>query len=104
MQQTVLYIPYTTSSHEKTGKIITFAQFEEENLVENQRNAEEDESILSSIYESSTDDDSDDRSISTNALENLQDGSQIHPKINARDDRLKICDHIRQTKHKWKGA
>ena len=43
-QPTVSYIPYATSSHEKTGNIITFAHFEEVNLVENKRNVpEEDE-------------------------------------------------------------
>ena len=35
MQPLVSYIPYTTSSHEQNGDIITFAQFEEVNLVEN---------------------------------------------------------------------
>ena len=34
----VLYIPYATSSHEKTRNIITFAQFEEGNLLGNERN------------------------------------------------------------------
>ena len=37
----VLYIPYATSSHEQTDEIITFAHFEEGNLVENKRNIEE---------------------------------------------------------------
>ena len=37
-QPEVLYITYTTSSHEKTGDIITFSHFEEENLVENECN------------------------------------------------------------------
>ena len=37
----VSYILYATSYHEQTGDIITFAQFEEGNLVENERNAEE---------------------------------------------------------------
>ena len=32
MQPAVSYIPYDTSSREKTGNIITFKQFEEENL------------------------------------------------------------------------
>ena len=41
----VLYIPYATSSHEKTGDILTFAHFEEGGLVENERNVEEYESI-----------------------------------------------------------
>ena len=34
IQPEVSYIPYTTSSHEQTGDIITFTQFEEGNLVE----------------------------------------------------------------------
>ena len=52
MQPAVLYIPYTTSSHEQTGDLITFAQFEEGYLEEIKRNIEEDESILASIVES----------------------------------------------------
>ena len=38
----VLHIIYGTSSNEQTGDIITFAQFEEGNLVENKRNEDED--------------------------------------------------------------
>ena len=34
----VSYIPYATSSREQTGYIITFAQFEEENLLSETRN------------------------------------------------------------------
>ena len=33
MRPAVSYIPYTTSSHEQTGDIITFSQFEEGDLV-----------------------------------------------------------------------
>ena len=51
-----MYIAYDTSSHEKTGNITTIEQFEEGGLVENKHNEEEDESILASIDESSTDD------------------------------------------------
>ena len=47
MRVEVSYIPYATLSHEQTRKIITFAQSEEGNLVENERNTEEDESISS---------------------------------------------------------
>ena len=54
-QPVVSHILYATSSHEKTGDIITFEQFEEGNLVENERKVAEDESILASIDESSTD-------------------------------------------------
>ena len=38
MRPTVSYILYATSSHEQTGNIITFEQFEEGNLLENERN------------------------------------------------------------------
>ena len=64
---------------------------------------QEDESISASIYQLSTDNGSDDRSISTNTLENIRDGSKIHLKINAIYARFKICDHFRQTKNEWKG-
>ena len=48
-QPAVSYIPYATSSHEQTGNIIHFAQFEEGGLVEKDHNAEEGESISDSI-------------------------------------------------------
>ena len=38
IQPEVSYIPYTTSSHEQTGNIITFAEFEEGDLVGNECN------------------------------------------------------------------
>ena len=41
MQPTVSYILHAKLSHEQTGKIITFPQFEEVNLVENEHNVEE---------------------------------------------------------------
>ena len=88
---------FTTSSHEQTGGIIIFSQFEEVNLVENKHNAEEDESITNSIYQSYIYDDCNVRFISKNALEDIRDGSQIHPDINARDDSLKIRECIKQT-------
>ena len=33
MRPTVTYTPYTTSSKEQTGDVITFAQFEEGNVI-----------------------------------------------------------------------
>ena len=60
-----------TSSHEQTGKIIIFAQFEEVNLVENGHNTEEYEPFLSSIDEASTYHDSDDGYISTNTIKDI---------------------------------
>ena len=38
MRPTVTYTPYATSSKEQTGNVITFAQFEEENLISEPRN------------------------------------------------------------------
>ena len=38
IQPAVLYILYATSYLEQTGEIITFAQFEEEILLKNERN------------------------------------------------------------------
>ena len=49
MQPELLYISYTTSFHEQTGDIITFAQFEEGILLENERNLEEDVSTLAQL-------------------------------------------------------
>ena len=99
MQPAVSYITYVTSLHEQTGKIITFAHFEEGNLVKNERNAEEGESIQTSIDELSTDDDYDDRSMITNGLEYNNNGSQIHSEIIARDAILKVCERIIQTQN-----
>ena len=104
MRSEVSYIMYTVLSHEQTRKIITFARFELVNLVYNKRNTEEDESISSSIDESSTYYGSDDGAISMNALGGIRGGSQIHPEINVRYSRLKIHDYIRQAQDKWKGA
>ena len=78
MWPAVSYIPYTTSSHEQTGQIITFVQFEEGNVLEKERNVEEDESFLSPIDEWYTDGESDDRSIITNSLEDIWYGIQIN--------------------------
>ena len=57
--------------------------------------AEEDESILASIDESFTDDDSNGGSISTNSLEYIWYRSYVHIDMNARDSRLKICNSIK---------
>ena len=50
MQLEISYISYSISSHEQTGNIIDFENFEEGNCLENGRNIKKDESILSSIY------------------------------------------------------
>ena len=75
--------------HEKTGDIITFAQFEEGYLLENRRSLVEDESISDSIDYSYVYDNSDDISINMDALEDIRDGNYVHLDINARDSRLK---------------
>ena len=67
------------------------------NLVENECNTEEDESISASIDELSTDDDCNDGYIGTNTLKDIWDGSQIYPEINGRYAIFKICVRIRQT-------
>ena len=38
MRPAVTYTPYATSSKEKTGNVITLAQFEEENILTETRN------------------------------------------------------------------
>ena len=38
MRLSVIYTPYATSSKEQTGDVITFAQFEEENILTETRN------------------------------------------------------------------
>ena len=63
------------------------------------RNTEEEESISDSIYESSTYNDSDNEYISANDIKDIQDGSQIHLYINARDARLKRRDLILKTQN-----
>ena len=60
-------------------------------------NIAEDESISDSIYESSTENDSDDVSIITNFFDHIWDGNYVHPYINARDARLKIRYHINKS-------
>ena len=72
--------------------------------MENEHNVAEYDSILDSINESSTDDEYDDRYISTNTLGDIRDGNYVHPDINTRDTRFKIRDCIRQTRSEWKGA
>ena len=47
-------------------------------------------------------DESDHDLISTDMLEEIRDRSQTHPKVNRREARYKICDHIRQRQSEWK--
>ena len=98
MQPSLLYIPYAAKSYEQTGYIITFAHFEAGNLLESKRNIEEYEYILDSIDESYTDNDYYDRSIITNFLQDIPDGIQIHPELNARDSRFKYVTALNKRK------
>ena len=98
------YITYTTLSHGQTDDIITFENFEDGNLVENEWNSEEDEPISALINDFYTYDNSEEGYISTNALEDIRYVTYIHPEINSRDDILKIRDGIRQEKSEWKWA
>ena len=104
MRPPVSYLSQNTSYHERTGDILTFAHFVEENLVENECNTEEYESISASIDESSIDNDSDDEIFGINALEDIWYESQIQPQLNTRYEILKILDHVRQTINEWRGA
>ena len=57
MRPSVTYTPYATSSREQTGNVITFAQFEEGNILTETRNDAEsgDESDNESIMMSEQD-------------------------------------------------
>ena len=89
MRLAVTYTPYATSMKEQTGNVITFAHFEEGNiLTKTFNNAESgEESDNKSIMMSKQDmnainsgDESDHDLISTEMLEDICDGSQTHPK------------------------
>ena len=90
----VTYTPYATSSKEKTVDIITFAQFEGEDLLYETREYAEsseesdDDSILPQLLRKEEMDtmdsgyESDHDRISTEKLEKIRDGSQSHPNVN----------------------
>ena len=91
----------------QTGDVITFAQFEEGNiLTETRNNAEScDESDSKSIMINKQDmenidsnEQSDDDHISMKILEDILDGSQTHPNIDKREAHHKIRDPIKQRK------
>ena len=112
MRPDVSYIPCSASSKEKTGDIITLAQFEDRDLLSETREDAEindkrgDESNENSIIppllileESNAlnyGDESDDEHISTEMLEDIRDISQSHLDINRRYSRYKIRDFIKQ--------
>ena len=91
MRPVVPYTPYVTSLKEKTGDVITFAQFEEGDILTETCNDAEssDESNNESIMMSeqymeniNSSDESDHDHISTEMLEDICDGSQTHPNVN----------------------
>ena len=113
MRPEVTYTLYATSSKEKTGDVITFAQFEEGNiLTENHNDAEcgdksDNESIMMSEQDMdamNSGDESDHDIISTEILEDIRDGIQTHPNVNRREARYKIRDRISQKQLECKGA
>ena len=111
MCPTVTYTPYAASSKEQTGDVITFAQFEEGNLLTETCNDTEsgDESDSESIMMSKKDMENigetemfDDDLISTEMLHDIRDGNQTHPKIDKRESRLAMSGRIKQNKMQWK--
>ena len=98
MRLAVTYTPYATSLKEQTGNVITFAQFEEGNiLTETRKDAESgDKSDSESIMINEQDmenmnfgDEPDHDLISTEMLKDICDGSQTHPNVNIREAHYK---------------
>ena len=106
MRTDVPYTPFAKSSREQTGDIITFAQFEEGNILTKTRNDAEigDESDDGSMMTMYYGDDSEHDIISSEMLEDICDGSQTHLNVNRREACYKIRDSIRQRQSEWKGA
>ena len=113
MRPAATYTLYATSSKEQTGDVITFAQFEEGNLLSETRNDTEssDESDSESIMMSEKDMENldetetfDDDLISTETLHDIRDGNQTHPNIDKREASLAIRDRNKQKKSQWKWA
>ena len=107
MRPAVTYTPYATSSKEQTSDVITFAQFEEGDLLSETHNDTEsgDESDSESIVMSEKDMENldetekfDEGLISTETLYDICDGNQTHPKINKREARMAIRDRIKHKK------
>ena len=102
-----------SSSKEQTGDVITFAQFEEGNLLTETHNNKEigdksdSESIMmkkqdmENLYEKEN---SDDNHMSTETLHDIRDRNQTHTNVDKREARRKISNRINQRKSEWKGA
>ena len=98
MRPEVKYTPYATYSKEQTGEVITFAHFEEGNILTKTCNDAEsgDESnnewtMMSKQYMDAINagDESDNDLISTEMLKDIRDGSHTHPNVNRREARYK---------------
>ena len=96
---------------EQTGDVITFAQFEEVNILTKTCNDAEsgDEYDNKSIMMSKQDmdainygDESDHDLISTEMLQEICDGIQTHRNVNKIEARYKIRDSISQRQLEWK--
>ena len=105
MRPAVNYNPYARSSKEQTGDVITFAQFEEGNILTDTRNytesgdkSDSESFIMNEQYMENIDSNekSDHDLISTEMLEDIRDGSQTHRTVNKRKARYEIRDCIRR--------
>ena len=93
MHPAVTYTPYATSLIEQTGNLITFAQFEEWNILNKTLNDAESRDEYDNEYIMMSEQDmdhidsnekSDHDLISTEMLEDICDGSQTHSNVNKR--------------------
>ena len=98
MRPSGTYTPYATSSREQNGDVITFAQFEEGNILTEICNDAEsgDESdseslMMSEQYTENIDSnyESDHDLISTEMLHDIHGGNHTHPNVNKREVRCK---------------
>ena len=99
MRPSVTYIPCATSSRERTDDIITFAQFEEVDILSKTRNNSEsgeksdDDSIMPPLLSKEEMgamdyiDESDHDPMSTKMLEDIRDIIHSHPNVNRREAR-----------------
>ena len=116
MHPNLPYVTCATSSKEKTCDILTFAHFEEGNLLSENRNDAEngdkydDNSIMTPLISKkemdvmNSGDESDDEPMSTEMLEDIHDGSQYHPNVNRIETYYKIRDCIKKRQQEWKGV
>ena len=97
---------------EKTSDIITFEIFEEGDLLYETRDdaksddesseKRNDDSIITPLiseeetYVFDSGDESDDKPMSKEMLEDIHERSQYHTNVNSREARYKICDHIKK--------